>query len=122
MKVNGKEVKWEDCSKDDCFLTDVKVHVLWRDEKTGASMRLLKVPVGDAWELPHQHPGANQWAIILSGLVDMTGGAQMAASGDDIFFGYGPKGETHGPPRGSKVIKEMIGIQYLDGPGAKVIK
>jgi hypothetical protein len=45
VKMNGKDVEGEDPPKGD-FLTDVKIKVLWRDEKTGAYFRLIKIPVG----------------------------------------------------------------------------
>ena len=63
MKVNGKEIKWEDAPKA-YFLTDVKMHVLWRDEKTGAGLTLLKAPKGKNFDQPHTHPKFEELSFL----------------------------------------------------------
>lgn len=121
IKVNGKEVEWEDPPKGD-FLTDVKIKVLWRDEKTGAHFRLIKIPEGGCFELPHVHPGASHWSFTISGEAELPNGARMTAGEDNYVFAFNPREEEHAYWKGMKVIKECIALQYFDGPSTRVSK
>jgi hypothetical protein len=121
MKVNGKEIKWEDAPKGD-FVTDVKAHVLWRDEKTGANLTLLKAPKGKMQrDQAHLHPSANEWTVIFAGETELPDGTRMTASADNLYFGFFPKGLTHSGSE-NKVNQEVIWLRYLDGPPARINK
>lgn len=119
--MNGKEIKWEDAPKGH-YLTDVKIHVLWRDEKTGAQFQLMKVPVGGLWENPHVHPDANQWALSISGEAEFPNGSKLTMGEDNYFFQFNPKGVEHAYYKGAKVNKEAFNLVYYDGPSTKVFK
>jgi hypothetical protein len=121
LKVNGKEIKWEDAPKGYFAVSGVKQHVLWRDEKTGANLTLLKGPKGKGWDSPHTHPNANEWTIILAGEGEAADGTRTTASADDIMFDFSPKGKTHGTA-GEKIIQEVIWLRYQDGPSTRVNK
>jgi hypothetical protein len=119
MKVNGKEVVWEDAPKGH-YLIDVKIHVLWRDEKTGAQFQLLKAPVGGRPENPHVHPDANQYGLMISGEIELADGTKMTAGEDNYMFGFNPKGKEHAYWKGAKLNKECLFLMYYDGPSTKV--
>ena len=121
MKVNGKEVEWEDPPKEE-ILTDVKIKTLWRDEKTGAHFRLMKIPVGGVWENPHFHPEASHWSFMVSGEIEFLNRTQMKASEDNYVFMNNPKGEKHAFYEGAKVVKEWSYLEYFDGPSKRVLK
>jgi hypothetical protein len=119
VKINGKDVQWEDPPTGD-FLTDVKISVLWQDEETGAHFRLIKFPQGGVWEFPHVHPEANQVNFGLSGEIELPDGRRMSIGEGKYSFRYFPKGQKHGPEKDWKVVKDAIALQYLDGPPTKV--
>jgi hypothetical protein len=120
LKVNGKEIVWEDAPKG-YFPGEVKMHVLWQDEKTGASFTLLKASKGEGWDRPHSHPNTNEWTILLAGEAETAYGARIRASLDDIQFSFMPKGKTHSGAD-TKVIQEVLWLRYQDGPSARVNK
>ena len=121
VKMRGKDVEWDDPPAGD-FLTDVKIKVLWQDEKTGAHFRLIKIPKGGQWEIRHKHPNAGQWIFNLSGEVLYPSGRRPTFGEGNYFFSYVPKGKAHGQPKGStvKIIKDVIVYQYYDGPATRV--
>jgi hypothetical protein len=120
VTVNGKEIHWIDAPKD-WYLTDIKFHVLWKNEETGAMFVLVKYPVSDdRWELPHTH-GSNQFGFVLSGEWERPDGTRSSWSESNYGFGVRRKGDVHGPPKGMKVNKETIILQYFDGPSTKNI-
>ena len=82
---------------------------------------LIKIPEGDAHELHHMHPQANQMGFGLSGCI-VRDGTLITAGEGDYTFRYNPKGKSHGPPIGSKieVAEETIFLQYFDGPPTKL--
>jgi hypothetical protein len=118
MKVNGKEIEWEDAPKGYFAVSGVKMHVLWRDEKTGASLALLKAPTGKWPDRPHAHPNANEWTISWSGEVEAADGTRTKVSADDISFGFNPKSKTHSSS-GGKIIQELMWLRYQDGPSTR---
>lgn len=120
LKVNGKEVEWKDAPKGH-YITDVKEHVLWKDESTGAMLALRKIPKGGRHEHPHIHPDANHWMFILSGELVRKDGSTGSWSENDYMFGVAPRGEKHGGASQLKEItKEIIGLWFFDGPQTKV--
>ncbi len=121
MKINGKEVKWEDGPKGD-FWTDIKVHTIWKDEQTGANLQLLKAPVSDTPPMgAHMHPEANEWSYYLAGEGEMPDGTRMTISADNTVFAFNQKGVTHGGG-GGKVVEEMVWLRFHDGPSKRVHK
>ena len=122
MKVNDKDIEWKDTPKGH-YLTDVKEHVIWKDDKTGAMLALRKIPVGGVHEHPHTHPDANHWMFLLSGEAKDADGSTISCSENNYIFMFAPKGETHGGgPEGRRFTKEIIGLWYFDGPQTKVSK
>jgi hypothetical protein len=125
MKVNGKVIRWKDPLKGD-FLTDVKVHTLWEDRKTGANLTLIKASPGKGPVMKaHVHPNANEWSLYLAGEGEYADGSRVTVSADDTTFQYNPKGETHGyTPRDedSKITREFVWVRYHDGPSMRVNK
>jgi hypothetical protein len=121
MKVNGKEIKWEDGPKGD-FWTDIKVHTLWKDEKTGANLQLLKAPPSDIPPMgEHKHPDANEWAYYLAGEMESADGTRSVITADNTGFGFNPKDVFHGTG-GGKIIKETLWLRFHDGPSKRVHK
>jgi hypothetical protein len=114
VKINGKEVEWKDPPKG-YYITDVKQHVIWKDETTEAMMVLLKVPKGSVHELPHKHPHASQWAFGLSGEMQEPDGTRISVAEHGHFFGHTPKGEVHGGDPRTKYLTDIIGLLYWDG-------
>jgi hypothetical protein len=91
MKVNGKEIRWEDPPKGE-FFTDVKAHVLWQDKKTGANLTILKAPKSEKNVMaPHAHPNANEWAMYLAGEFETADGTRITISPDNNIFAFSPK-------------------------------
>ena len=121
--MNGEEVKWKDAPKGQ-YLTDVKEHILWKDEKTGAMLALRKLPKGDIHETAHTHPDANHWMFLFSGEAVGPDGFKLTVSENDYFFIPAPKGERHGGyatvPEGTKFTKDFIGLWFFDGPQTKI--
>ena len=62
--LNFQDIDWKDAPRG-YYLTDVKQHTLWEDEKTGATLALMKFPKGIADEI-HSHQG-KQITIGLTG-------------------------------------------------------
>ena len=120
VKVNGQEIEWKKFP-DGWYITDVKYHVLWKNEDTGAMFLLIKMPVGGVAELPHTHPQADQMGFGLSGEGVRDDGTMIKFEEGNYSFRYRLKGKTHGPRMGSKmkVTKESIILQYFDGPPTK---
>lgn len=114
LVVDSKNIEWEDPPRG-YYLTDVKQKVLWKDEKTGAMMALVKFPVGVADKI-HSHPEANQFFFPLSGEAEISEGSKTSLEG--VLF-YCPKGEKHGA---TNFTKECIALFYWDGPPNSEIK
>ena len=119
VEVNGKEIDWTPFPKG-WFLTDVKYHILWKNEETGATFMLVNVPKGGIFELPHTHPQADQMGFALSG-EGLRNGKPMKFGEGLYTFGYRPKWMVHGPPKGTtmKITKAGVILQYFNGPPTK---
>lgn len=115
VKVNGKEVEWE---RAPYFTIGVQRQVLWKDEQTGASFVILKIPKGEYVEqVAHSHPHANQFTFFMSGEMEHPDGRHISFPEDSYDFNYSPKNEKHGASqKGFKVLKDVIYIHYWDGP------
>jgi hypothetical protein len=89
----------------------VKQKVLWEDKETGATMALVRFPVGVADKI-HSHPQANQFCWALGGEW-MTPDRVRIGLKDVLFFF--PKGERHGA---TEFTEETTFLFYWDGPPA----
>ena len=106
--LNFKDIDWKDAPRG-YYLTDVKQHTLWEDKKTGATLALVKFPMGVADKI-HAHTEANQIVIGLSGEVTMPNGPMPLLSNIVITTS---KGAKHGA---TPIIKESISLFFWDGP------
>ena len=115
VKVNGIEVEW---NKAPNFVNNIQRQILWKNEQTGASFAILKAPEGVYVEqYPHCHPNSNQFTFRLSGEMELPDGTRISLQEDEYDFSYCPKNEEHGTvPKGTKVLKDIVYIQYWDGP------
>jgi hypothetical protein len=118
VKVNGKEVEWKKFPEG-WYLTNVKYHVLWKNEDTGAMFILIKIPVGGLHELIHTHPQADQMVFGLTGCM-IRGGRSLSIGECHYTFGHSSKGKYHGPPKESEITQETIMLQYYDGPPTRI--
>jgi len=84
VKINGQEVEWKKFPEG-WFLTDVQYHLLWKNNETEAMFILIKIPKGDAHELHHMHPQADQMGFGLSGSIIRDGTLITAREGDYTF-------------------------------------
>jgi mannose-6-phosphate isomerase-like protein (cupin superfamily) len=104
------EIEWEDPPRG-YYLTDVKQKVLWEDKETGATLALVKFPVGVADKI-HSHPEATQINIGLSGEKLMPpDNKRMKIEPNMVVTAV--KGGKHGA---SHVTKESIVLFFWDGP------
>jgi len=62
FSVDSNRLEWESAPRG-YYLTDVKQKVLWRDERTGATVALVKFPVGLADKV-HSHPKLTRWCLV----------------------------------------------------------
>jgi 2,4'-dihydroxyacetophenone dioxygenase len=115
-QLNFKDIVWESAPRG-YYLTDVKQKTLWEDEKTGATLALLKFPPGVADKI-HTHPEANQIAIGLSGEVEMPPNGVVAPLQPNMAL-IMDKGGKHGATR---FIKESIVLFFWDGPPKPVVE
>ncbi len=112
--IDAKALEWEDAPKE-YYLTDVKQKVLWKDEKTGAMVALMKFPAGVADKI-HSHPKANQFVYGLSGEVEIGDGLKAPVEG---IFSHTLKDEKHGE---AKFTEEATLLFYWDGPPTSQIE
>ena len=108
FSVDSNILEWESAPRG-YYLTDVKQKVLWRDERTGATVALVKFPVGLADKV-HSHPKANQIVFGLEGEYEDKEGNRISLKGR---FSYVPKGVKHGA---TKFTKESVLLFFWDGP------
>jgi 2,4'-dihydroxyacetophenone dioxygenase len=107
--VTFEDLEWEDPPRG-YYLTDVKQKTLWKDEKSGATLALIKFPEGIADKI-HSHPEANQIVIGLSGEMEMPDGSLATLTPTAVYIFE--KGEKHGA---SNVTKECLTLFFWDGP------
>ena len=91
------------------YLTNVRQKTIWRDEKTGATLALVRFPEGVADKI-HSHPDANQIVIGLSGEIEMPDGKRVKINPTLSY--HWTKGEKHGA---TKVTKESLMLFFWDG-------
>ena len=121
IKINREELEWE---RHPDHLNEVYRHVLWKNEKTGAKIVLIRIEKGELIEQPaHSHPHANQYTIQLSGLVQLPDGNEVSYGEGDYGFQFYPLNEKHAgiKIKGAKVIEERVNLEIFDGPDDWVI-
>lgn len=83
--------------------------MLWRDEKTCASIALIRVSKGSGVPEPHMH-ASNQFLFCLKGKYEYTKTKVVITPG---CFYCNPKGNVHGP---AVAHEETIMLEIYDGP------
>jgi quercetin dioxygenase-like cupin family protein len=90
-------------------LKGISEKMLWRDEKTGASIALIKFAEGAGIPQPHFH-ASNQFMFCLKGKYEYTSTGVTLTPG---CFYCNPKGNVHGP---AIAHAETVVIEIYDGP------
>ena len=90
-------------------LQGVHEKMLWRNEKTGASIALIKVEQGVGIPEPHAHD-SNQFMYCLKGRYEYLPTGLVLVPGS---FYCNPKGMVHGP---TLAHEETVFIEIYDGP------
>jgi quercetin dioxygenase-like cupin family protein len=103
------DIEWEDAPRG-YYLTDVKQKTLWTDPKTGATLALVKFPVGVADKL-HSHPEATQITIGLTGELLMPPDNAPARLKPNMVI-TAPRGGKHGA---TEFTEESIVLFFWDG-------
>ena len=83
--------------------------MLWRDEKLGSSIALIKFDAGARIPEPHLH-ASNQFMFCLKGKYEYTKTGVTLTPGS---FYWNPKGNVHGP---TLAHEETIVLEIYDGP------
>ena len=83
--------------------------MLWRDEKAGSTIALIKFDAGAGIPEPHLH-ASNQFMFCLKGRYEYTKTGVTLTAGS---FYWNPKGHVHGPTRAHE---ETIVLEIYDGP------
>ena len=112
--VDPSKLEWVDPPRG-YYLTKVKQKVLWEDKETGATMALVRFPVGVADKI-HSHPEANQFCWALSGEWRTPDRVRIGLK--DVLFFF-PKGERHGA---TEFTEETTFLFYWDGPPAPQVE
>ncbi len=102
--IRTAELSWRAKS-----LAGVHEKMLWRDEKTGASVALIKFDQGAGIPEPHAH-ASNQMMYCLSGRYEYTRTGLVLTPG--VFY-CNPKGAVHGP---TYAHEETVVLEIYDGP------
>jgi 2,4'-dihydroxyacetophenone dioxygenase len=90
-------------------LAGVSEKMLWRDEKLGSSIALIKFDAGAGIPEPHLH-ASNQFMFCLTGKYEYTKTGVTLTPGS---FYWNPKGHVHGP---TLAHEETIVLEIYDGP------
>jgi quercetin dioxygenase-like cupin family protein len=90
-------------------LAGVSEKMLWRDEKLGSSIALIKFDAGASIPEPHLH-ASNQFMFCLKGKYEYTKTGVTLTPGS---FYCNPKGNVHGP---TLAHEETIVLEIYDGP------
>jgi quercetin dioxygenase-like cupin family protein len=90
-------------------LRGVHEKLLWRDEKTGASIALIRIESSFGIPEPHSH-ASNQFMFCLEGRYEYTATGLVLTPG--VFY-WNPKGNVHGP---TVAHEDTVFIEVFDGP------
>jgi 2,4'-dihydroxyacetophenone dioxygenase len=102
--IQSEQMPWREKS-----LKGLWEKMLWRDEKTGASIALVRFEKGVSIPHPHSH-ASNQSMFCLQGRYEYTAAGVVLTPG---CFYLNPKGHVHGP---TLAHEETIVLEIYDGP------
>lgn len=102
--IQSQDVPWRQKS-----LKGVAEKMLWRDEKTEATIALIRFDKGASIPEPHSH-ASNQFMFCLSGKYEYVKTGVVLTPG---CFYCNPKGNVHGP---TLAREETVVIEIYDGP------
>ncbi|MHB1536118.1 MAG: cupin domain-containing protein [Acidimicrobiales bacterium] len=102
--VDTEGLPWREKS-----LSGLSERMLWRDERTGASIALVRFENGVGIPLPHEH-ASNQFMFCLQGAYEYTASSRLLTPGS---FYMNPKGNVHGP---TIAHEESVLLEIYDGP------
>jgi len=102
--LQSNDIPWREKS-----LAGVSEKMLWRDEKAGSSIALIKFDAGARIPEPHLH-ASNQFMFCLKGRYEYTKTGVTLTPGS---FYWNPKGNVHGP---TLAHEETIVLEIYDGP------
>lgn len=102
--IQSRDMPWRQKS-----LKGVAEKMLWRDEKTEATIALIRFDKGASIPEPHSH-ASNQFMFCLSGKYEYVKTGVVLTSG---CFYCNPKGNVHGP---TIAHEETVVIEIYDGP------
>jgi 2,4'-dihydroxyacetophenone dioxygenase len=102
--IHSAAVPWREKS-----LKGVFEKMLWRDERSGGSIALIKFAKGAGIPEPHRH-ASNQFMFCLEGRYEYTATGIVLKPGS---FYCNPKGNVHGP---AVAHEETVVIEIYDGP------
>lgn len=102
--VQSETVEWRQKS-----LKGVWEKMLWRDDKTEATIALIRFDKGASIPEPHRH-ASNQFMFCLKGKYEYTNTGVVLTEGS---FYCNPKGNLHGP---TLAHEETVVIEIYDGP------
>src|ERR1700691_2901616 len=104
LLVQSETLPWREKS-----LKGISEKMLWRDDKTVASIALIKFAEGAGIPQPHFH-ASNQFMFCLRGRYEYTSTGVTLTAGS---FYCNPKGNVHGP---AIAHEETVVIEIYDGP------
>jgi len=102
--LQSKDMPWRPKS-----LKGVHEKMLWRDEKTEATIAMIKFDKGSGIPAPHSH-ASNQFMICLEGRYEYVSTKVVLTPG---CFYCNPKGNVHGP---AIAHEDTVVIEIYDGP------
>ena len=102
--IQSEQMPWRAKS-----LKGIHEKMLWRNEKTGASIALIRFDKGAGIPQPHLH-SSNQFMFCLSGRYEYTATGMVLTAGS---FYCNPKGNVHGP---AVAHEDTVVIEIYDGP------
>ncbi|WP_128643741.1 cupin domain-containing protein [Streptomyces sp. SS] len=102
--LRTRDLEWAEKS-----LAGLTHKALWRDEKTGASISLVRFEKGSGIPSRHSH-ASNQFMFCLSGRYTYLPTGLTLTDGS---FYWNPKGSLHGP---TLAEEESILLEVYDGP------
>jgi 2,4'-dihydroxyacetophenone dioxygenase len=104
LLIQSDAMPWREKS-----LKGISEKMLWRDDKTGASIALIKFAKGSGIPQPHHH-SSNQFMFCLKGRYEYTATGVTLTAGS---FYCNPKGNVHGP---AVAHEETVLVEIYDGP------